>query len=220
MRETMTLVAKQVPADSLSWKGRIAVAVAIAPFIVKRVILLGQHDYIFWLAADYSARMLSLVGVAMARQCGIFVSARPPAGVVFSVLIFIAVLIAQYILGYLYPILHAHLYYFQLASFPPILNPHLRDFDLTFGLLLTALSEEYVFRALLFAVFERWHMKPLAIIILSSVAFALIHVTSGVADAINALLYGLLWGAAYWVTGRLSVCVAAHYLADLIIFGQ
>jgi membrane protease YdiL (CAAX protease family) len=216
----MALVAKQTPDDSLPWKGRIAIAVAIVPFIAKRAILLGQHDYIFWLATDYSARMLSLVGVAMARRSGIFASARPPAGVMFSVLIFIAVLIAQYILGYLYPVLRVHLNYFQLSSFPPIPNPRLRDFDLTFGLLLTALSEESVFRALLFAVFERWHMKPLTIIILSSVAFALIHVTSGVADTIDAFLYGLLWGTAYWITGRLSVCVASHYLVDLIIFSQ
>jgi len=216
----MIRVAKQTPDDSLPWKGRITIAVAIVPFIAKRAILFGHHSYIFWLATDYSARMLSLVGVAMARRSGIFASSRHRAGVMFSLLIFMAVLIAQYILGYLYPILRVHLNYFQFSSFPPILNPHLRDFDLTFGLLLTALSEESVFRALLFAVFEKWHMKPLTIIILSSVAFALIHATSGAADAINALLYGFLWGAAYWITGRLSVCVAAHYLADLIIFSQ
>jgi hypothetical protein len=35
---------------------------------------------------------------------------------------------------------------------------------------------------------------------------------------LNAFLYGLLFGIAYWQTRRLSVCIFAHYLADLYAF--
>lgn len=55
---------------------------------------------------------------------------------------------------------------------------------------------------------------------ISSIAFSLIHLTSGVADVLNALLHGMLLGIAFWTTRRLSVCVGAHYLTDLYVFSQ
>ena len=209
------------PTGSIAPSGWLAIAVAIVPFYLKRALLLGQHDYIIWLTADYSARIISLIGVVMARRSGLFTPVRPSAGILTSVLAFIALLAAEFSLqAFVYPVLRAHFNYFELWRFPSIPNPLVRNFDLTFGLLLVAVSEESVFRGLLFALFERWRLKPLAIIVLSSAAFALIHLTSGTASTLNAFLYGLLYGAAYWWTRRLAVCIASHYLLDLYIFAQ
>jgi membrane protease YdiL (CAAX protease family) len=214
-------VTNKQPTDNIAPSGWLAIAVAIVPFYLKRALLLGQHDYIIWLTADYSARIISLIGVAMARRSGLFTPARPSAGIFTSILIFIGLLAAEFYLhAVVYPVLRAHFNYFELWRFPSIPNPLVRNFDLTFGLLLVAVSEESVFRALLFSLFERWRVKPLAIIVLSSAAFALIHLTSGTASTLNAFLYGLLYGAAYWWTRRLAVCIASHYLLDLYIFAQ
>jgi membrane protease YdiL (CAAX protease family) len=214
-------VTNKQPTDNIAPSGWLAIAVAIVPFYLKRALLLGQHDYIIWLTADYSARIISLIGVAMARRSGLFPPARPSAGILTSVLAFVALLAAEFYLhAFVYPVLRAHFNYFELWRFPSIPNPLVRNFDLTFGLLLVAVSEESVFRALLFSLFERWRVKPLAIIVLSSAAFALIHLTSGTASTLNAFLYGLLYGAAYWWTRRLAVCIASHYLLDLYIFAQ
>jgi len=214
-------VTNKQPTGSIAPSGWLAIAVAIVPFYLKRALLLGQHDYIIWLTADYSARIISLIGVVMARRSGLFTPVRPSAGILTSVLAFIALLAAEFSLqAFVYPVLRAHFNYFELWRFPSIPNPLVRNFDLTFGLLLVAVSEESVFRGLLFALFERWRLKPLAIIVLSSAAFALIHLTSGTASTLNAFLYGLLYGAAYWWTRRLAVCIASHYLLDLYIFAQ
>lgn len=206
--------------DTLSAAAWFAVALAALPFVAKRAVLLGSHDYPFRLATDYGARALSLLGVAMAQRCGVFAAPKSHAGPLSSVLTLFALLAAQLSLrACVYPVLLLHLNYLQLSSFPTIQNPFVQDLDLTFGLFLVALSEESVFRALLFSVFERWRMSALAIIVASSGGFALIHLTSGIADTVDAFLQGLLLGTAYWKTRRLSICIAAHYLFDLYVFG-
>ena len=52
------------PSHPLSlWGLWLAVILAIGPFIVRRIILLGDDNYAHWLAIDYSARCISLIGV-------------------------------------------------------------------------------------------------------------------------------------------------------------
>lgn len=220
MAKSMIPTNNEASKHTLSWSDWFAIAVATVPFFVKRAILLEEHSYVFWLATDYGARTLSLVGVAMARRAGLLSTNRPAAGVAVSVAIFAVLVVAELNLqAHIYPILRDHLHYLALSHFPSIPSRLVKSIDLTFGLLLVALSEESVFRSLLIALLERWNIKSWAVIILSSAAFALIHLTSGVADAVNAFLHGLLLGTAYWKTRRLSVCVASHYLVDLYTFG-
>ena len=183
------------PTGNIAPSGWLAIAVATVPFYLKRTLLLGQHDYIIWLTADYSARIISLIGVVMARRSSLFTPARPSAGILTSVLIFGALLAAEFSLyAIVYPVLRVHFNYFELWRFPSIPNPLVRNFDLTFGLLLVAVSEESVFRGLLFALFERWRLKPLSIIVLSSAAFALIHLTSGTASTPMRFYMGCFMG--------------------------
>jgi membrane protease YdiL (CAAX protease family) len=216
----MTSVTTEKPRRTLSWSGWFAVAVAFAPFAIKRAIFLGQHDYIVWLTADYTARIVSLAGVAMAWCCGLLVNARAPARIVPSLLVFVALLASELsVQKFVSPFLDIHLNYLKLSPFPDIPDPFLRYFDLTLGLLLVALSEESVFRALLMSLLERLRINPILVVLLSAAAFASIHLTSGLAITLNAFLHGLLLGAAYWWTRRLTVCIASHYLVDLYVFG-
>jgi membrane protease YdiL (CAAX protease family) len=220
IRSTPGLGSETINKAVLSWKGWLAVAIAVTPFVAKRVILLGQHDYTIWLAADYTARAISIFGVVLARRTGLFDGGRIPAGLGKSILVFVAVLIAQFTVQlFVYPVLHANLDYFDLSRFPYIPNPYLQMLDLTFELLFVAISEECVFRALFTAVLERWQLNSLMVITIGAAAFALIHLTSGLADTLNAFLHGLIWGFAYWQTRRLWLCIVSHYLADFYVYG-
>ena len=215
----MGLAIRPTGRATLSWWGWFAIALAFGPFIAKRAFLLGQHDYIIWLAADYGARVISLAGVIMARQAGLLDPGRPPAGLLKSVLVLLALIVANFYLQmFVYPLLRVQLEIFVLWNPPFIPNPFLRTFDLTFGLLLVAVSEEYVFRGLLMALLERLRLNAPMAVVTSAAVFALIHWTSGLADTLNAFLAGLLWGVAYWQTRRLSVCIFSHYLTDLYVF--
>jgi CAAX protease family protein len=213
----MSLTIRPTARATLSWWGWLAYALAFGAFIVKRAFLLEQHDYTVWLAADYSARLISLAGVVMARQVGLLAYGPPPAGLLKSVLVFLALLAAQlYVQMFIFPTLLAlHLNFFILSPYPFIPNPFLRTFDLTVGLLLVAVSEECVFRGLLMALLERLRLNSLMVIVTSAVVFALVHLTTGLANTLNVFLQGLALGVAYWQTRRLSVCILSHYLVDL-----
>jgi membrane protease YdiL (CAAX protease family) len=195
----------------------LVVALAIGPFVIKRIILLGEHDYAFWLTVDYVARCVSLVGVALGFRSGLIERPQLRTGWLVSGVALTALLFAGFVeQTIVYPILQTHLNYFNLSFFPKITNENIRAVDLVFGLLLVAFSEELVFRRLLFSLLPS--KSPLLVTILSAVIFAMIHLTSGLADTVNAFVYGILLGGAFWITRRISICIVAHYVVDFIIF--
>ena len=73
----MSLAIKPTAKANLSWWGWFAIALAFGPFIAKRAILLDHPPYIIWLVIDYSARVISLVGVVIAGQAGLPGYGRP-----------------------------------------------------------------------------------------------------------------------------------------------
>src|SRR5260370_8907625 len=203
------------------WIASLAMALAMGPFIAKRFILLGEHGYTFWLAVDYLARCISLVGVVLGFHSGFLVRSNPRVGVAAS-LVVLLVLVAAELAEQLafYPVLHDYFRILDLSSIPVIPDALIRAADPLLGLLVVALSEELVFRRFLFAVIERWSQKGFTVILISSTIFAFIHLTSGVADTLNAFVHGVLLGAAFWKTRRVSVCIASHYLVDLWTFAR
>jgi len=202
------------------WGLWLAIFLAIAPFIVRRVILLGDDNYLHWMAIDYLARCISLIGVIVGFRSGLLQSPYPRTGWLGSLAVFWMLFAAEYaeqIFGC--PVLEHYFRFLETSSWPPIPDPTLRVADLSFGLLFAVFVEEVVFRKFLFAVIERWLPQRLPVIIISSAAFALVHFTSGVVDTmVNAFVSGIFLGVAYWTTRRLSICVASHYLIDFLIF--
>ena len=201
------------------WGLWLAIFLAIAPFIVRRIILLGDDNYLHWMAIDYLARCISLIGVILGFCSGLLESPHPRTGL-GSLAVFLLLFAAEYaeqIFGC--PVLEHYFRFFETSSWPPIPDPTIRIADLSLGLLFAVFVEEVVFRKFLFAVIERWLPQRLPVIIISSAAFALIHFTSGIVDTMaNAFVSGIFFGVAYWTTRRLSICVASHYLIDFLIF--
>jgi uncharacterized protein len=197
------------------------VILALGPFIVKRIVLLGEHDYVTWLAVDYTARCVAIAGFALGLRSGLIVRYAVKAGLVTSVLA-LSILVAAELVEQIaaYPVLRHYLRIMELSSIPVVPDAHLRLADLALGLLLVAVSEELVFRRFLFAIIERWSQNGIAVILISSAVFALIHLTSGIADTLNAFVHGVLLGGAFWKTRRVSVCIASHYLVDLWTFAH
>jgi len=198
----------------------LAVILAVGPFIIRRIILLGDHDYLHWMEIDYLARCISLIGVIIAFRSGLPRPLPPRTDWLSSARVFLLLFAAMYaeqIFGY--PALKQYFRFLETSSWPPILEPALRFADLSLGLLFAVFVEEAVFRKFLFAVIERWVPQQRMVIIISSAVFALVHFTSGVLDTmVNAFVNGIFFGIAYSTTRRLSICVASHYLIDLLIF--
>jgi membrane protease YdiL (CAAX protease family) len=204
------------------WCLWLAVILAIAPFIVRRIILLGDDNYLHWMAIDYLARCISLIGVIIGFRSGLLHSPHPRTGWLRSLVVFLLLFAAEYAeQRFGYPRVEHYFRFLETSSWPPILDPALQVADLSFGLLFAVFVEEAVFRKFLFAVIERWLPQQLPVIIISSAVFALVHFTSGVVDTmLNALVNGIFLGMAYWTTRRLSICVASHYLIDFLIFSS
>jgi membrane protease YdiL (CAAX protease family) len=202
----------------MTWLAWLAVSLAIGPFVIKRIALLGHHeDFVIWLAVDYASRCVSLLGVVLGFRSGLIERQQCQAGWFASGLIFTGLLSAELAeQTFIYPILRDKLNYLHLSSMPQITNVNVWAGDLVFGLLLVAVSEELVFRRLIFAMFES--RKFASVTALSAFLFALIHLTSGIADTVNAFIHGVLLASAFWYTRRISICIVSHYLVDLRIF--
>jgi len=209
-----------VPRPLALWGLWLAAILAIGPFIVRRIVLIGDDDYAHWMAVDTLARCTSLIGVALGFRTGLLQRAQPRADWPRSLRIFLLLLAAEYVeqtIGA--PVLQHYFRFAETTAWPPIPDFSLRMADLSAGLLFAVLVEEVVFRKFLFALVERWTARQVPVIAISATTFALIHFTSGVVDTmLNALVHGIFLGLAYAATRRLSICVASHYLVDFLIF--
>jgi membrane protease YdiL (CAAX protease family) len=204
------------------WGLWLAVILAVGPFIVRRIILLGDDDYVHWMAIDYLARSISLIGVILGFRSGHLQPVHALTDWPRSLLVFLLLLVAELAeQAFGCPVLEHYFRFMETSSWPPIPDLTVRVADLSIGLLFAVFVEELVFRKFMFAVIELWFPQRLMVIILSAAVFAFIHFTSGVVDTmVNAFVHGIFFGIAYWTTRRLSVCVASHYLIDLLIFNS
>jgi membrane protease YdiL (CAAX protease family) len=202
------------------WSLWLAVVLAVGPFIVRRIVLLGDDDYVHWMAIDYLARWISLIGVVLGFRCGFLRPVHLRTDWPTSLRVFLLLLaagLAEQAFGA--PVITQHFRFMETLSWPPIQDPIVRAADLSLGLLFAVFVEELVFRKFMFAVIEGWIPGRAPVVILSATIFALVHFTSGVVDTmLNAFVHGIFFGIAYWTTRRLSICVASHYLIDLLIF--
>ena len=202
------------------WGLWLTVILAIGPFIVRRIVLLGDDNYVHWLAFDYLARCISVTGVILGFRSGFLRPVHLRANWLRSLWVFLLLFVAELaeqVFGC--PVLEQYFRFMETSSWPPIADPTLRVVDLSLGLLFAVFVEELVFRKFLFAVIERWFPQKFPVIIISTTIFALIHFTSGVVDTmVNAFVHGIFFGIADWTTRRLSICVVSHYLIDFLIF--
>jgi len=106
----------------------------------------------------------------------------------------------------------------QLASMPRIQDPVVNIIDLTFGIMLVAVTEEIVFRGYCFTAL-RDRMGTKLLISTSAVLFGLIHWSTGQHAIITTALWGVMPMVAIIRTGSVVPGVVAHYITDLVSLG-
>jgi membrane protease YdiL (CAAX protease family) len=207
----------------LAW---LAIALAFLPYAAKRVALLGTPPYLDWLFWDYGARLAMLCGVALAYCAGLVGPIGPPATWKKTIGLLLLALIAERMLsGWLGPVLMVHLGHLHFSNHPPPSDQGLFFFDLLVGIWLVAISEEFVFRRLVFTLLERIGfgydaLGRAAIVAVSAVVFGLMHLPMGADIAVHATLFGLIVGTLFAATRRLWPCIVAHYVEDAVGFLQ
>ena len=193
-------------------------ALVSAPFFLNDIAFMATDTAPGWLAADYGSKILALVilfAIPTLRHAvaGTLVMPRAPIeAAVLAVAAAAVILGADWLLRIAVDIEISGL---KLFTYPKIDSAVLYWTDITFGLVLTAVSEELVFRGLFARLMAPLLPRAAAMIVASAVFFALIHWSHGTTAMAVAFVAGLVLMAFYRRTGSLASAMAAHYLVNL-----
>lgn len=114
--------------------------------------------------------------------------------------------------------LHGYLGGWRLFGFPTIDNSFVEYFDLSFGLALTAFSEEVVFRGVAILLLLRYVKNTTFIVVFSSTVFGFAHWGLGVPLIISAALWGILPAISVIKTRSIYPAIVAHYITNFVDF--
>lgn len=217
MEETAGAVRRGVGA----WTAALCLGTAQLLFLVNDFPLTEIAAYGAWLVTDYGFRLAALLVVLAhpALRTAARKALRRPKGLWSWVNgIPLVAVVTVVLLQEVEPLLAPY------GLWPTIGGPPLPDawapfvFDMTIGLALVAFSEELIGRALPLAVGEALGWPQGRTMVLACVAFGLWHWSGGAATVALAAVCGGLLMALYRRTGSLWPAVAAHYLANLVLF--
>ncbi len=197
-------------------------ALLTAPFFLNDFIFLNIETAPQWLAADYGSKMLALIilfaVLPLRRAAASTIKLKAPLkdAVILAVLCTGAVIFVDYFFRVLVPIEIESLVLFR---YPPLTPGLLYWTDITFGLALTAVSEDFVFRGVFAVVAARYIPRTAAMVFVSAVVFALIHWSHGLTTMVVAGIAGVVLMALYQRTGSVLPGIAPHNaknIADLL----
>lgn len=195
----------------------------ISPFYLNDFANIFIKDWRLWLFIDYVGVKLFPFVVTLwlirskkmrSAEFGLTTQSMPSFFVVFLILSLVGTIIDQN--GYqLITKLPANS---SLGDMPVIGSPAWRWIDLTFGLLLVGIVEELVFRGYMHTFLSRFTESSSAIVALSSVAFGLIHWSSGLHAVLITSIIGAVFMIAYQRTRTLPPVMLAHFAINFIDF--
>lgn len=107
---------------------------------------------------------------------------------------------------------------FPEVSFPPLENEVWQAVDLTFGLVLVAVSEELVFRRLWADWWDARGGGRAGLYVGSALVFGLLHLPQGLADTAVAVVWGALLMYLYQRSRSLALVILVHFIVDLWYF--
>jgi membrane protease YdiL (CAAX protease family) len=195
-------------------------ALVLAPFFLNDFAFMASQTAAQWLAADYGSKTVALVLLAA------FAATRRPAldslprrltveGLLLAAVCTFAILAVDAVVGEIGDIFPQELILFR---YPKIELPALYWIDLTFGLALTAVAEELVFRSIARDFLGRYMSSALTIIAASALIFAAIHWSHGIGAMVTALFAGAALMALFMRTGSVVPCMIAHYAVNAADF--
>ncbi|NQV46544.1 MAG: CPBP family intramembrane metalloprotease [Rhodospirillaceae bacterium] len=90
--------------------------------------------------------------------------------------------------------------------------------DMTFGLALVAVSEEFIFRSVLKEFIGRFTNNVIVIVIISSIIFGMIHWAHGMPNVVDNIFVGVIFMGLYIKTRSIIPPIIAHYLTNVWYF--
>ena len=108
--------------------------------------------------------------------------------------------------------------YSPLGGMPAITSPVWNWVDLTLGLLMVGILEELIFRGFMHTYISRYTGNTFAIVMISSVAFGLIHWSLGLHAVVITSIIGAVFMVAYLRTRSLPAIMLAHFVINFIDF--
>ena len=108
--------------------------------------------------------------------------------------------------------------YSPLGGMPAITSPVWNWVDLTLGLLMVGICEELVFRGFMHTFISRYTENLYIIVLISSVAFGLIHWSLGLHAVIVTSIIGAIFMIAFVRTKSLPAIMLAHFIINFIDF--
>lgn len=192
-----------------------------APFYLNDFSSIFIQDWRLWLAIDYfMVKLVPICGAVWLIRSGTFscrdLGFRSLSIRGFSLWALALTLACTLMDQNLYPLLAGLPGYPPLGGMPAIPSPIWDWIDLTAGLALVAFCEELVFRGFLYALFKR--LGPMAIVVLSSLAFGLAHWCLGLHAVLITGLIGAVLMAAYVRIRSIYPLILAHFLVNFIDF--
>ncbi len=105
-----------------------------------------------------------------------------------------------------------------LFKYPPPTSDVLHAFDLSIGLVMVAVSEEFTFRVLVPRFLSNHIGSATVVLVLSSLLFGLIHWSHGPGSVTVAFIAGLMWMVLVRRSGSVVPAIISHFLANLWFF--
>ena len=124
----------------------------------------------------------------------------------------------QIILQFLRLIVWSAGYDWHWGIYPQTSHAAIIWIDLTIGLALVAVSEEFVFRGVARRALEQRGVGRIGVITLSALFFSAFHWWHGVPNILSTAILGAIFMAVYIRTNSLWPVILAHYGINLIVF--
>ncbi|HLA28056.1 MAG TPA: type II CAAX endopeptidase family protein [Syntrophales bacterium] len=195
------------------------------PFYLNDFSDIYVKDWRSWLLIDYIAvklfPCLIFLGLILSkktdlRELGLTVPSPASFFAVFSIGALSGIFIDQN--GYL---TLGNIYgYFPFGGIPEITSPFWKRIDLTAGLIMTGICEELVFRGYLRFFLTRYIQRASIIVLISALAFGLIHWSGGGARVLVTAAIGAVFMILYLKTSSLPAVMAAHFAVNFVDYAN
>jgi len=201
----------------------LAAVLLAGPFYLNDFANMYVRDWRWWLFLDYVGVKLFPFLVAFwllyskrmgASEFGLTAQSLPSFLAAFLIVALVGTVIDQN--GYRFVAKLPG--YAALGGMPAIKSPAWDWVDLTFGLLMVGISEELVFRGFMATFISRYMANSFGIVLISSVAFGLIHWSLGLHAVLIASTIGAVFMIAYLITRSLPAIMFAHFAINFIDF--
>ena len=211
------------------WRDLFLFVLAVTPFYLNDFVFIATETAPQWLAADFAFRFLGLMIIFVIlplRECvrNSFAPLRnlyeplPMTAIRIGSMIllcFLGMVVIEYYvripLYYQFPDSH-------FFSYPEIENSLLYGLDITFGLALTAISEEFAFRAIAKKIISKFSNRTPVILIASSIIFAFIHWSHGIPNVTSNFISGIIFMALFLRTRSIVPPIILHYAVNVWSF--